>query len=182
MKDRQEEFRQAFEKHSDELFRHASLRFSNRDRALELTQECFLKAWEYLGRGELIREYRPFLYRTLNNLIIDEYRKKKSSSLDAMLENSETAQQVEGHLLRDETDIFESAAIQYDAKRALETIALLPDNYRTVITMRYVDGLSPSEIAECIHESENAVSVRIHRGMRKLRDLLASSTDELIYE
>ena len=178
MQDRQEEFREVFEKHSDELFRHAALRLSNRDRALEVTQECFLRAWEFLERGEHIRQYRAFLYRTLNNLIIDEYRKKKSVSLDAMLEDTDTAQIVEGHLLRDETDIMEEAAVGYDAKRALEMVQQLPENYRAVIVMRYVDGLTPSEIADCLDESENAVSVRIHRGIRKLRELLSSSLGE----
>jgi RNA polymerase sigma-70 factor (ECF subfamily) len=180
MIDRQQEFREAFEKHSDELFRHASLRLSNRERALEITQETFLKAWEFLQKGEVIREYRPFLFRTLNNQIIDEYRRKKSTSLDAMMEGTETSAIVEGHLLRDETDIFEETATQYDAKRVLKHVQHLPENYRTVIVMRYVDGFSPSEIADQIGESENAVSVRLHRGMRKLKDLLASSTNELL--
>jgi len=176
MQDRGQEFKDAFEKHSDELFRHASLRLSNRERALDLTQECFLKAWEYLRKGEVIREYRPFLYRTLNNLIIDEYRKRKAVSLDAMLEETENTQALEGNLLRDEADVFEEVATKYEGKRALEVVSQLPEHYRAVIIMRYVDGLSPSEIAECIDESENAVSVRLHRGVRKLRDLLASPT------
>lgn len=180
MEDRQQEFRDAFEKHSDELFRHATMRLSNRDRAMELTQETFLKAWEFLRRGEVIREYRPFLFRTLNNLVIDEYRKKKSTSLDAMMEDSETAAVVEGHLLRDETDIFEEAAVQYDVQRVLERVQDLPENYRAVIVLRYVDGFSPSEIASQIGESENAVSVRLHRGMRKLKELLASSPIETL--
>jgi DNA-directed RNA polymerase specialized sigma24 family protein len=38
--------------------------------------------------------------------------------------------------------------------------------------MRYVDGLSPQEIAGLIGESENVVSVRVHRGLKKLRALL----------
>jgi RNA polymerase sigma-70 factor (ECF subfamily) len=168
-------FGEAFEQYSDELFRHASLRLSDRERAVELTQECFLRAWDYLVRGKTIEQYRPFLYRTLNNLIVDEYRRHKSQSLDALLEKEETASAVEGELLRDETDVFEEVATQFDAKAALAVVAQLPENYRTVVILRYVDGFLPSEIAEFLHESENAVSVRIHRGMRKLRELLASS-------
>jgi len=175
MQDRKQEFNDAFEKHSDELFRHASLRISNRERALELTQECFVRAWEYMCRGEHIDHYRSFLYRTLNNLIVDEYRKKKPTSLDAMMENAETMSAVEGKLLRDDFDMLESATVQFDAKRALTMVAELPETYRTVVIMRYIDGLSPQEIAEHIDESENVVSVRIHRGLRKLRDLLTSS-------
>src|SRR3989344_812691 len=89
MKEIEQSFREAFERHADELFRHASLRLPDHDRALELTQECFLKVLQYVHRGEEVREMRPFLFRTLRNLIIDEYRKGKSFSLDAMVEDDE---------------------------------------------------------------------------------------------
>jgi RNA polymerase sigma-70 factor (ECF subfamily) len=177
MQNREQEFRNAFEKHSDELFRHCVLRLSDRERAVELTQECFLRAWNYLERGKTIDKYRPFLYKTLNNLIIDEYRKHKTQSLDALLEHEETALAIEGELLRDKTDIFEEAAVQFDMKQVLAMITKLPETYRTVVIMRYVDGLLPSEIAEYLEESENTVSVRIHRGIRKLQSLLTSSPD-----
>jgi DNA-directed RNA polymerase specialized sigma24 family protein len=38
--------------------------------------------------------------------------------------------------------------------------------------MRYVDQLSPKEIGDAIGESENAVSVRVHRGLKKLKSIL----------
>ena len=38
--------------------------------------------------------------------------------------------------------------------------------------MRYIDDLSPQEIAEVVGESENLVSVRIHRGLVRLRELV----------
>jgi RNA polymerase sigma-70 factor (ECF subfamily) len=174
-KAREKEFQAAFEKHSDELFRHAALRLSDRERAVELTQECFLRAWEYVARGEKIEHYRSFLYRVLNNLIIDEYRRRKTQSLDAMLENEETAVFVEGELLRDPSDIFEEASIKFEGQHMLTLVAKLPEPYRTVIVMRYVDGLMPAEIAELLEESDNTISVRINRAMRKLRDLVSSS-------
>ncbi|MDE2213009.1 MAG: RNA polymerase sigma factor [Patescibacteria group bacterium] len=170
--DLKREFQEVFEKHSDELFRHCLMRISERERALELTQEAFLRAWEYVSRGEEIRQYRSFLYRTLNNLIVDEYRKQKSQSLDALLESDESGVQLEGILLRDDSDGLEEAMIRFDASRAVAALRQLPDNYRTVITLRYIDGLSPQEIAGHINESENTVSVRIHRGLKKLREML----------
>ena len=177
MAEREQEFKDAFEKYSDELFRHATLRLPDRERALELTQECFLRAWEYVVRGEDIRQYRSFLYRVLHNLIVDEYRKKKTQSLDALMEDEETSVFIEGELLRDESDAFEEASVRFDGKRALAALKKLPDPYRVVLVMRFIDGLSPSEIAESINERENAVSVRIHRALRKLRDLLTSSIE-----
>lgn len=84
--DTEREFTQAYEEHADALFRHCYFRVSNRERALELTQEAFMKTWDSVAQGKEINNYRAFLFRVLNNLIIDEYRKKKSTSLDALLE------------------------------------------------------------------------------------------------
>jgi len=173
MADMEQMFREAFERHADELFRHASLRLSDRDRALELTQECFLRAWQYAGRGEEIREMRPFLFRTLRNLIIDEYRKAKSYSLDGMVEDEE-GEQIESLLPRDDTNSLEAAMDRFDSVRAVEAIRELPDLYREVLTLRYVSSLSIQEIAAYIEESENVVSVRLHRGLKRLRALLES--------
>ena len=166
-------FHEAFERHADELFRHASLRLSDRDRAVELTQECFLKAWQYVEKGEEVREMRPFLYKTLRNLIIDEYRKSKSYSLDQMIEDDEGGI-IERSLPRDDTNTLEKAMDRHDGIRALSAIPQLPPLYQEVIALRYVDDLSLREIAALVEESENVVSVRLHRGLKKLRTLLES--------
>ena len=171
MEDIQHTFTKAFELYSDELFRHASMRLSDRDRALELTQECFMKVFEYAKKGEEIRELRPFLYRTLRHLIIDEYRRKKSVSLEAMAEKAEDMN-VEDFLPSDDSNSLEAAIERFDGKRAMAALQTLPDAYREVISLRYVDGLSPGEIGDIVGESENTVSVRIHRGLKKLRDML----------
>jgi RNA polymerase sigma factor (sigma-70 family) len=171
MDSKDQEFKAAFERHADELYRHASMRLSDRERALDLTQETFLRAWEYVKRGEEIREFRPFLYRTLKHLIIDEYRKHKTHSLEAMLENHEGAS-IEALMPTDDTNTLEAALTRFEGRRALEAVQKLPDAYREVLSLRYVEGLAPKEIAQILEESENVVSVRIHRGLKKLKDLL----------
>jgi RNA polymerase sigma-70 factor (ECF subfamily) len=171
MRDLQKDFQNAFEAYNDELFRHASMRLKDRERAVELTQECFLKAWDYAQKGEDIRELRPFLYRTLRHLIIDEYRRKKSVSLEAMVEGEEDMS-VEVILPPDETNTLEAAVERFDGKRALAALQELPDTYRETLSLRYVEGLTPREIGDIVGESENAVSVRIHRGLKKLKAMM----------
>jgi RNA polymerase sigma-70 factor (ECF subfamily) len=171
MREYEQDFKQAFERYSDELFRHASMRLSDRERALELTQETFLRAWEYVQNGKVIREFRPFLYRTLKHLIIDEYRKAKTHSLEAMLEEHEGAS-VEALMPQDESNTLEAALARHEGKRALMMLQKLPDAYREVLLLRFVESLTPREIAEILGESENVVSVRIHRGLKKLKALL----------
>lgn len=171
MRDLQKDFQHAFEAYNDELFRHASMRLKDRDRALEITQECFMKVWEYAQKGEEIRELRPFLYRTLRHLIIDEYRRKKPVSLEGLAESAEDMS-VEALLPPDESNTLEAAIERFDGKRALKALQELPDSYREALSLRYVEGLSPGEIGAIVGETENAVSVRIHRGLKKLKALL----------
>lgn len=178
MDDLQKSFEEAFEAYSDELFRHASMRLSDRERALELTQETFMKVWVYARKAQKndsadIREIRPFLYRTLRNLIIDEYRKHKATSLEAMAERNDM--DVEAFLAPDESNTLEAAVGRYEGARALEALKRLDDPYREAVTLRYVDGLSPQEIAPMIGESENVVSVRVHRGLKKLKAILENN-------
>ena len=84
--DHEERFLKAFEEYNDALFRHAFLRISDREKAIDLVHDTFTKVWSYIREGYEIDSFRPFLYKVLNNKIIDEYRKRKESSLDALLE------------------------------------------------------------------------------------------------
>jgi len=176
MDDLQHSFERAFEAHGDELFRHASVRLSDRERALELVQECFMKAWDYCRKGGTIADMRPFLYRTLRNLIIDEYRKHKATSLEAMAERGQM--DPEDLMPADESNTLEAAVGRHEGSRALKALQELSEPYREAVVMRYVDGLSPQEIAEVIGVSENVVSVRVHRGLKKLRALLEDDETE----
>lgn len=78
-----------------------------------------------------------FLYHISNQLIIDEYRKRKTSSLDVLLEKGFTSS----------VDTSERMVNFYDGKAALLLIQHLPPKYKTVTHMRYVQGLTLKEIA-----------------------------------
>jgi RNA polymerase sigma-70 factor (ECF subfamily) len=127
-------------------------------------QDTFMRFWEvYARRGEEIENKRAFLFTIARNSIIDWYRKKKSQSLDALMEQS------------GETVAFMDTAPQEDiemaveAKFLLEKIRELEPLYQEVIYFRYAEGLEPKEIAEILEESANVISVRIHRGLKQLR-------------
>ena len=175
---RQEEaYLEAFNSLSDQLFRHAFFRLSNRDRALELTQETFLKVWDYVQGGGEVQSFKSFLYRILNNLIIDEYRKHKQSSLDEMLESDTgelEAKMSHGSVRETEENLDEQVLLE----RIRASIPELPDVYREAVTMRYIDGFTPKEIATMIGVSENVVSVRLHRGTLKLKALCRPGTHD----
>lgn len=162
----EERFLKAFDEYGDALFRHACMRISDRERATDILHDTYAKVWSYVRGGHEIENFRPFLYKVLNNLIIDEYRKRRESSLDALFEKDGID---EGTFDDLSEDTVEQLAATLDGRKAFETLDTLPDEYKEVIILRFVDGLGPKEISILVEESENAVSVRIHRGLKLLR-------------
>lgn len=161
----EQEFLAAYDQYSDAIFRHCYFRVFDRERGKDLMQEVFMRAWEYLNKGEKVLNMRAFLYRIANNLIVDESRKKKEASLDKLQEEGFDPG-------IDDTDKINS---RIEHSRVVNTLQHLDDNYRDILVMRYMNDLSPSEIAEVTGESANTVSVRIYRGLKQLRTMLAES-------
>ena len=157
---REDEFMRFYDAFAEALFRHCYFRVSERERAKDLVQETFTRTWEYLSRGKEVENMRAFLYRVANNLIIDESRRKKALSLDEL---SETG--------FDPPDRSLPIAVTTEIREALALVHRLDEKHRDLIIMRYVDDLGPKEIAEIIGESENVVSVRLHRAVARLRKL-----------
>lgn len=167
-------FLKAFEDYGDALFRHASLRVRDREKAVDLVHDTYTKVWSYIRNGYEIENFRPFLYKVLNNLIIDSYRKQTEYSLDAMLEEEGVD---EGAFDDLSENSVEALAATIDGKQAFTVLEQLPEVYREVIILRFVDELGPREISELIEESENVVSVRIHRGLKLLRKQIEIETE-----
>lgn len=171
----EERFLKSFDEYADALFRHAVYRLSDRERAIELVHDTFTKAWMYIRGGHEIETYKPFLYKIMNNLIIDEYRRKKESSLDSLLEKEGID---EGTFAELHEGSIEEITFTLDARKASELIGELPEVYREVLTLRFIDGLGPKEISELIEETENVVSVRIHRALKTLKDMIEAKEEE----
>ena len=162
----QDLFLKSYDTYNDAIFRYCLFETSNREIALDLTQDTFTKVWQYLENGKEVEHMKAFLYRVAGNLVIDYRRKKKTQSLDAMTE--------EGFDVGvDEQEHNEGA---YDAKKLMGLLEHVGDKYRDVIIMRFIDDLSVKEISKVTGESENNISVRLHRGMEKLRELHEART------
>lgn len=152
----------SYDQHADAIFRFCYLKTRNNELAKDLTQETFMKVWSYVKKGNEITHMKALLYRIAGNLVIDWYRKKKTESLEDLIEGG-----------------FEPRDTSFDAlgkselSWALGMLDKLGEDEKNLIIWRYVDGLSPKEIARTLGNlKENVVSVRIHRALKKLKKLL----------
>lgn len=154
------EFNALYDAHADAIFRHLYFRLGSRERALELTQEVFARFWEYLRSGKTVEHPRAFLYRSAHNAFVNEIRKPPAPvSLDALAENGYEAK-------------FEEAD-RAELERQAEVVAALQSidgESRDALIMRYIDGMAVKEIAQALGEKENTISVRIRRGLEKLKE------------
>lgn len=159
----EKEFLEAYDLYADAIFRHCSYRLLDRERGSDLMQDTFMRAWEYLAKGQKVDNMRAFLYRVANNLIVDYVRKKKEMSLEKMMEDDgfEPGKDSTPDLHR-----------KLEKDRIIGALAHLEETYREVLVLRYIDELPPADIAELLGVSANVVSVRIHRGLKQLRSIL----------
>jgi RNA polymerase sigma-70 factor (ECF subfamily) len=161
--DAEQAFLAAYDSYSDELFRFVVLRVRDREEALDIVQDTFMRGWDYARNGSVVDQYRGFLYKIARNLIIDRSRKRKAVSLDMMHEESgfDAADQASPEFGQ-----------SFDVEQALAVVNQLPAKYRDILIMRYVEDLDIPEIATALGLTANATSVRIHRGVEKLRELV----------
>lgn len=145
--------------YNQKLNAHAFFRVHNHALGEDLVQDTFMKTWSYLVRGGKIDIMKAFLYHLLNNLIVDEYRKHKTTSLDVLLEKG----------FEPSTDDSKQLLNILDGKAAILLIQSLPEKYQAVMRMRYVRELSLTEIALITGQTKNTVAVQVHRGLEKLK-------------
>lgn len=158
--DMQEAFLAAYDAHADGIFRFILMKVSDREKAHDLVQETFTKAWDYCAKGNEVAQWKAFLFKTARNLIIDSYRAKSSVSLEALAEDQQFEPQ---------GDVMPNGDIVAELSLVRRAIDELPETYREPVLLRYLEDLSPKEIGDILNLSENVVSVRIHRGVRILR-------------
>lgn len=153
----------AYNDHQSGLCKHSFFKVNNRQLSEDLVQDTFMKTLSYLSKGGKIGTMKAFLYHALNCLIIDEYRKRKTTSLDALLENGFS-------LGGDDSERLVDAL---DGKSAFLLIARLPEKYQKVMRMRFTQNLSLTEMSLVTGKTKNAMAVQVHRGLEKLKLLYA---------
>lgn len=147
--------------HYEDVFRYAVRFIGNADTAADLTQECFIKA--YRARASFRGDCSPktWLLRIAINACRDWLRQhRRTRELFVALDDAPAEEAVV------EAD-FNPLAL--DVRRCM---ASLDYETRTMLLLRFVDGLSFAEIGEIHGCSEAAAKMKVHRSKAKLRSLV----------
>ncbi|MDP1677514.1 MAG: sigma-70 family RNA polymerase sigma factor [Bacteroidota bacterium] len=165
---RHKDFEQQTLPHMEILYNYALRMTGNTEDAKDLLQETFLKAFRFWDKFEQGTNLRAWLFRIMKNTYINVYRKevKEPDKVDY--------NDIENYydLIRDQngddnnlqTKIF-SQLLDDDVSNALES---LPEEFRTVVILCDIEGLTYEEIAEFSQIPVGTVRSRLHRGRKLL--------------
>lgn len=159
-----DKFKKIYEDQSDAIFRFCFIRVSNREQALDITQETFLCLWKNMLEEKDILNNRAFLFTIAHHLVIDWYRKKKSISLDKMMNSEESSFDLPDEKTLNNIDLGA------EGRYLLNKINDLEPTHREPVYLRFVENLTPQEIGNILNISANAASVRVNRGLEELRE------------
>ena len=157
-------------KHQGKMYALAYGMLHNREDALEVCQEAFVKAFQALKsfRGEAA--FGTWLYRIVVNLCIDFQRKGVTSRRTSWNQNQEEA----GLMAMSQPGENPLRALEQKEvkKEVMEALQKLPEEQRACIILREFEGLSYKEIARALNCSQGTVMSRLHYGREKMKELL----------
>lgn len=159
--------------HLNSLYRTALRMTKNENDASDLVQETFFKAWRFWDKFEEGSNCRAWLYKIMTNIFINQYRAKSSSPQTVDLEDVDD-DFLFGQLSalgpsEDPEKLFFKKVFDDDVKGAIDE---MPDDFRLVIILSFLEGFSYQEIADILNINIGTVKSRLHRGRKLLQKSL----------
>ncbi|MCG2462537.1 sigma-70 family RNA polymerase sigma factor [Flavobacteriaceae bacterium F89] len=147
----------------------------------DLMQETYINAYINLGKFENRSSFKTWIVRIMLNQC---YRQKHKASFtnERPLENElrETSATVFHQQDKDVSKMAQNKELQQVLENAIQDI---PEDYRTVFTLRELNGMSVRETSKALQISEDNVKVRFHRSKSMLRDVIKKTySPEEIFE
>ncbi|MFD2368728.1 RNA polymerase sigma factor [Brevibacillus sp. GCM10020057] len=135
--------------------------------AQDLTQECFIKAYHYLHSFDPERKFSSWLYRIATNLCLN--------ALQARQKNQRHPAEWDDEWLIDESSPEAILLQKEHISEIRDVIQELPEHYRIVLLLRYLEDMSYQEISAVLEVPVSTVQVRLHRAKLNLRTRFQSS-------
>ncbi|MGQ0552552.1 MAG: RNA polymerase sigma factor [Planctomycetota bacterium] len=161
----QEAFASLVRRHEQSAFWAAYKILGDAEASRDAAQEAFVRVWRALDRFDFSMSFPTWLYRITVNLAIDHLRRNKrhrGADIDILAETlaDVSAEQAPDH----RQDRSERVLL---VRQVLET---LDEKYRTVITLRDLEGLSSKQIADITGIAHATVRWRLHVARKQFRD------------
>jgi RNA polymerase sigma-70 factor (ECF subfamily) len=171
-----EAFRELVERYQRKIVAVALGMVHNREDAIEIAQETFVKAFENLHKFKGESSFYTWLYRIVVNRAIDFQRRERRHPtvwLEDRAAAGGTGEPYEDALKEERLpDPYQEASAHEIGDRVREAIDELTPDHKAVILLREVEGLSYDEISRVMQCSKGTVMSRLHYARKKLQKKL----------
>ncbi|RZI41855.1 sigma-70 family RNA polymerase sigma factor [Herbaspirillum sp. HC18] len=157
-------FSELVARYQDRVYRFLLRLTRSRDDAMDLTQDTFMRAYQSLDRWQPDALFRTWLFRIARNGAIDRFRRDKVVEFVDLDEDAD----VPDHAAGPEA-VLETAQRLRILEEALER---LPAEYREIILLREIEGMSYDELAQVLGLQAGTVKSRLSRARAALLDMV----------
>jgi RNA polymerase sigma-70 factor (ECF subfamily) len=166
------EFEQEAVPHKDVLLNFALRTTGNRDDALDLLQETYMKAFRFWDKYEKGTNIRAWLFRIMKNSYINRYRKETREPSMVDYDDVENFYDSIRDEATDSNDLQKKMYSNMLSDEVTQALQSLPEDFRTVVILCDIEGLTYDEIAEFLNCPIGTVRSRLHRGRKMLEEKL----------
>ena len=171
-KNLQNKFITLYDQHHVGIYRFLRFRVKNEETAQDLASESFTKAWDALSSGSTPYPHNPraYLYKVAHNSLIDYYRSAVKNR-EVQIENQDILIHLASVNINSNTkeQIEKNMDISQDMDKIYLALQDMSDLSTELITLKYVEDMSNSEIAEILDKSEGSVRTALSRALQELR-------------
>lgn len=140
----------------------------NEEDAADMSQEAFIKAYNALGNFRGDSKFSVWLYRIVTNVCLDFLRKRSRRPTVSLSMEGDDGEDLQFDI-PDETQSPEHLLEQRMTKQAVEQgLEQLPEDYRQILLLREIQGLSYDEISLSLGIEVGTVKSRIFRARKRL--------------
>jgi RNA polymerase sigma-70 factor (ECF subfamily) len=164
------------------LFRTAWSILKHRAEAEDAVQAAYLSAFTNMGKFEARSSLSTWMTRIVVNEALGRRRAEERRRRHLEEEGIAMLEVCRENFMRGSEAESPEAAIGRDQIRKLleRAIGDLPDPFRTVFVLREIEGLSAEETAEILDVPVATIKTRLHRGRRRLHEMLAPEMSDLL--
>jgi RNA polymerase sigma-70 factor (ECF subfamily) len=176
LKGKQESFALILERYQRPIFNFIYRFYGSYELSEELTQETFLRCYQFLKSYDPGRKFSTWLYTVAKNLCIDHLKKQRKAreiSLDQSLPALERHEAIRSA----EADPQVACIRSQEDARLLEALGKLEPTRRVVLILYYFQGLSYQEIGEALSVPVSTVKIRIFRAKKALLEIMKGELD-----
>ena len=162
-------FKKEMVPHTNLLLNFAIRTTGNKDDAKDLLQDTFLKAYRFIDKYEKGTNAKAWLFRIMKNSFINDYRKISRApdqvNYDEIAEYYDLVRERTGEANDLRQQVFDNL-LDDEVVAAMES---LTEEFRTIIILSDLEGLTYEEIAEVLDIPLGTVRSRLHRARKVMQ-------------